>query len=202
MDCNIIKDLIPLYIDDCCSSETSSEVEKHLSECKACKAVFGSMKSEITAETTVCPKKNHSRINDWKASILQSALLFASFLLITFGVALEAETPSGFSNGIYAFNIVIPATGFMLSLANWYFVKLYPSRRFFSWCSCGLTLLITLGAAVWTIFHYEMMPSASDIFHLIRFSVYFYGYGIAASFIFAVLSKVLSSVYAKMLGKE
>lgn len=202
MDCNIIKDLIPLYIDNCCSEESSALVKKHIEECKECKAVFDGMTSDITSEAAVYEKKNHSRINDWKASVLQSALLFASFLLITIGVALEAETPRGFTNGFWAFNIVIPATGFMLSLPNWYFVKLYKSKKIFSRCSCALTVLITLGAVIWSMLHYEMISSFEDVLHMIRFSLYFYGYGIAAALIFAVLSKALSSVYAKMLGKE
>ncbi len=202
MDCNIIKDLIPLYIDNCCCEDSSALVKKHIEECKECKDIFDSMSSDIASKTVIYEKKNCNKINDWKASILQSALLFASFLLITIGVALEAGTPSGIANGIYAFNIVIPATGFMLSLANWYFIKLYKNRNIFSWCSCALTVLITLGAAVWTMLHYNMIASGADIFSMIGFSFYFYRYGMIAALICAVLSKVLSSFYAKMLGKE
>ena len=37
MNCEIIKDLIPLYIDGCCSKESERAVEEHLSVCSECK---------------------------------------------------------------------------------------------------------------------------------------------------------------------
>ena len=36
MNCDIIKDLLPLYIDECCSEESANEVKKHLEKCKEC----------------------------------------------------------------------------------------------------------------------------------------------------------------------
>lgn len=35
--CGVIRDLLPLYIDDCCSPESRILVEEHLSACPACK---------------------------------------------------------------------------------------------------------------------------------------------------------------------
>ena len=37
MKCEIIRDLIPLYLDDVCSEESKKLVEDHLSECKECR---------------------------------------------------------------------------------------------------------------------------------------------------------------------
>lgn len=36
LNCEIIKDLIPLYIDKVCSNETKAMVEEHLGECESC----------------------------------------------------------------------------------------------------------------------------------------------------------------------
>lgn len=43
MECNVIKDLLPLYIDKCCSEESVKIVEEHLNECAECKAAFENM---------------------------------------------------------------------------------------------------------------------------------------------------------------
>ena len=80
MDCNIIKDLIPLYIDECCSQETSREVRKHIESCSECKKVFESMTNNIVQEESNFGIKKCTKINDWKASIMQSVLFLVSFL--------------------------------------------------------------------------------------------------------------------------
>ena len=156
MNCNIVKDLIPLYIDGCCSEESEKIVEEHISDCDDCKRLLEDMKSSSDIITVSESPKKFSKLNDWKASVLQSILLFLSFALITLGVALEARTPSGIGNGFWALNLVIPATGFMLSLANWYFIRIYKSRKSFSFFSLIATLGITLCAYIWFGFHYEL----------------------------------------------
>ncbi len=194
MNCNVVKDLIPLYIDDCCSEESSIIVREHLENCSECKAFLES----ITVPTEVVPMasvpKKLKRISHWKASVLQSVLLFVSFAMITFGVALEAATPFGPINGYWALSLIIPSTGFMLSLANWYFVRLYRSRKCFSNCSLAGTLAITACAYIWAGFHYEM--TFLDIFS------FFYGIGLVLTVVCCVLSKLLSNKFAELLGKE
>lgn len=213
MNCNIISDLIPLYIDKCCSEESKKEIEKHLCECDECKAVFESMNQPIKEETICSVPLKSSRINDWKASVLQSFLLFASFLVITAGVAIEASTSGLFSNGFAAYNCVVPTTGFMLSLANWYFIKIYKSRKSFSNFSCLITFLLILCADIWCGFHYEFTVfdfftvatsgTVTDFFEAVLFQVTFLkGIGIGLTAALCAASKILSNTYAKMLGKD
>ncbi len=210
MKCNIIKDLIPLYIDECCSEDTAAEVKKHLECCEDCKALFEEMRSPTTTETVfVTPQKSLSKINDWKASVLQSALFLVSFLVITVGVALEAKTPLGFSNGIWGINFVCPATGFMLSLCNWYFIKFYKDKKSFSRWSCAITVILIACATLWTLFHYKafvldegLIEFIKSFFAFCRFSFFFYSFNYISTAILALLSKILSSKYAELLGKE
>ena len=83
MNCEIIKDLIPLYIDRCCSEESANEVEKHLKECENCKSIFDMMNSENLKEKNESFEiKKLSKINERKASVLQSVLLFISFIVM------------------------------------------------------------------------------------------------------------------------
>ncbi len=212
MKCNIIQDLIPLYIDNCCCEDSKKEVEAHLNECSECKAVFDGMTADIDSKDTSCTTPKTSKINDWKASILQSALLFASFLIITIGVAIESSIPHGFDNGFAAFNIVIPATGFMLSLANWYFIKFYKSKKAFSNFSCLITFLLIVCAGLWCGFHYEFSifdfinaywgSSFVDFFEGVPLHLMLYGSGILFTAALCLISKFSSNAYAKMLGKE
>lgn len=45
--CNIVQDLLPLYIDEACSEESREVVEAHLKECEACREVFEQMKENL-----------------------------------------------------------------------------------------------------------------------------------------------------------
>ena len=47
ISCNIIKDLLPSYVDNISSEETKQLVEEHLKECEECKEYLDNMKSEI-----------------------------------------------------------------------------------------------------------------------------------------------------------
>ncbi len=209
MNCNVVKDLIPLYIDGCCSEESIKIVEEHINDCSDCRKLLEDMKSPSEIITVSGSTKVFSKLNDWKASVLQSVLLFLSFALITIGVALEARTPSGIGNGFWALNFVIPATGFMLSLANWYFVRVYKNRKRFSNASFAATVGATVCAYIWSVFHYEV--NLSDLFTGCTFNVFLEtlhgllllnGVGILLTIMFCALSKFLSNQYAKMLGKE
>ncbi len=206
MNCNVVKDLLPLYIDECCSDESLAEVKKHLETCTECSKTFKRMNSLVTNKETNCEIKKCTRINDWKASVMQSLLFLFSFLTITVGVYFEAATGYDvWGNSLAAFNIVVPATGFMLSLTNWYFIRLYKSKKIFSWCCCAFSVLLTIAAFAWSSFHYEFNPlelfggTVTDFFEV---TLFWFGAGIFLTVFFAVLSKILSSLYAKMLGKE
>ena len=209
MNCNIVKDLLPLYIDGCCSDESRNMVQEHIHDCAACKRILDDMKALSDFTTVAESPKTFRKINDWKASVLQSVLLFLSFGLITIGVALEAKTPLGMVNGFWAWNLVIPATGFMLSLANWYFVSMYKNRKIFSYCSLAAMLVITIGAYIWSCSHYdlnlvELFAGCTflECLQVCRTLCIWNGFGLLLTVVFCALSKILSDRFAKMLGKE
>ncbi len=49
--CEIIRDLLPLYMDGACSESSAQIIEEHLSECEVCKAFLQSMKSNPYEES-------------------------------------------------------------------------------------------------------------------------------------------------------
>lgn len=199
MNCDVIQDLIPLYIDGCCSAESAGLVEEHVKTCGACRECLENAGRPLAQAEAVMPPKLR-RISAWKASILQSVLFLLYFAVITFGVAMEAYTPSGLMNSFWAFNFEIPATGFLLSLINWYFIRLYSSRRSFVLGSLICTAAATLCCFLWGAYHYEL--PLTDLELLFRMA---FGYNLMGT-VFAginlILSAVLSGVYAKMTGKE
>ncbi len=205
MECNVVKDLIPLYIDGCCSEESAKLVLEHIKGCKDCMKLYDEMKAPAERSSKVSPPVIMTKLNNWKASVLQSALLLFSFIMITVGVALEARTPLGPLNGFWAMLLVVPATGFMLSLANWYFIRLYRSRRSFSYSSFAATFIITVCAYFCAGIYYSINPfihpawQGSEIFHGAP-SLALVGFLVTA--FFSIISKLFSDKFAKMLGKE
>lgn len=50
MNCNIIRDLIPSYLDDICSAESKAMVEEHVKSCTECKATLESMARDFDVD--------------------------------------------------------------------------------------------------------------------------------------------------------
>ena len=48
--CEIIKDLLPMYIDGLCSSTSNTLVEQHLATCEHCKQIHSQMLKEFEIE--------------------------------------------------------------------------------------------------------------------------------------------------------
>lgn len=57
MKCEIIKDLLPSYIDNLTSDESNKEIEDHIITCSNCKSELDSMKQDINIETLEINKK-------------------------------------------------------------------------------------------------------------------------------------------------
>lgn len=53
MHCNIIQDMIPLYVEDICSEETRQMVDGHVKECEACRKMLALAMSPTGIETTL-----------------------------------------------------------------------------------------------------------------------------------------------------
>lgn len=53
MKCEMIRDLLPLYIDGLTSEESNKEIEKHLRTCKECRIYYQEMTGEIQSATPI-----------------------------------------------------------------------------------------------------------------------------------------------------
>lgn len=99
MNCNIVRDLLPLYHDGVCSEESRAAVEGHLAGCEACRQVLADMDAPLpesegkkTGDAAAAVKKiaGEWRRGKWKswlkgaaAAALACALLAGLWVLAT-----------------------------------------------------------------------------------------------------------------------
>lgn len=81
-NCNIVKDLLPLYIDDVCSEESKKLVEEHLKECKECQRELEklTMRVDTSTENEVKVFKNFAKRINFK--IIRRVAICTSILFI------------------------------------------------------------------------------------------------------------------------
>ena len=49
LKCNLVEDLMPLYIDDLVSDDTKKDIEIHLAECEKCRKMYEKLKRNINS---------------------------------------------------------------------------------------------------------------------------------------------------------
>ncbi len=90
-ECNIVKDLLPLYVEELCSEDSKEYVEEHMKSCQECKESF-----EYLKYSEVCIKEVEKKeINAFQkleryisARIMISYVLFLVVVVIGIGILL------------------------------------------------------------------------------------------------------------------
>ena len=107
--CPVIRDLLPLYLDDVLSAESMTAVEQHLAQCEGCRAYCEQMRSgEIKAKTSPDEHRMVESLRRVKAKLSRRtrriiAASFAAALLLIggyytlFNVPLKSLKPSDVS---------------------------------------------------------------------------------------------------------
>ncbi len=86
-DCEMIKEMLPLYIDGVCKDEVKDSIEKHLNECPECKALYEDMIAEMPLANPVVvesidPFKKIDRLHKKKTAVLICTTVFALLLIV------------------------------------------------------------------------------------------------------------------------
>lgn len=63
ISCHMIKDLLPLYLDELVSEETAAEINEHLQNCSECKEYYEHMKADVLGEQTLKQEESRKEIN-------------------------------------------------------------------------------------------------------------------------------------------
>lgn len=83
--CDIIKDLLPLYLDNVCSEDSRKAVEEHIATCENCRRELEAYRSDITAadnEGEEVIKKLSSHWKKTKRTSLLTGILFMAVLIV------------------------------------------------------------------------------------------------------------------------
>ena len=92
ISCDIIKDLLPLYIDGVCSYDSIDIIEEHLKDCPICEAEFISLqnntdiKPEIDKDIDKAVKNANKKIKKGKKKVVATTLSIVSVLLLIVGI--------------------------------------------------------------------------------------------------------------------
>jgi hypothetical protein len=92
---NVVKDLLPGYIDGVCSDETNAEIAEHLKDCNECESIYTAMKEPEPEKTAPNEKKdldflrkirkrNAHRVFIAAFSVLVCAALFIFIFVVGF----------------------------------------------------------------------------------------------------------------------
>ena len=92
ISCGIIKDLLPLYIDGVCSSDSIDLIEEHLKECPLCEAEFMNLqnntdiKPEIDKDIDKAVKNANKKIKKGKKKVVAATLSIVSVVFLIAGI--------------------------------------------------------------------------------------------------------------------
>lgn len=92
MNCKVIEDLLPLYLDKVCSEESKQLVEEHLSECEACRRLveevtevkYEKIDKEEPVNTEVVRRSFKKVRRRWSARLAATFLLISILGVMTF----------------------------------------------------------------------------------------------------------------------
>lgn len=130
-ECNIIRDILPLYIDKIASADNISFVEEHLEKCAACRTELANMKAPNALEKATCdtqvtderPLKTFAKKWNRKKRIVISAFMIVLLIVALLGSCLVSYLKFDTTNPLSA------ASGFIqITVLNKDYVEIqdYP----------------------------------------------------------------------------
>ena len=142
LDCRIIQDLLPSYVDGLTSNYTNQEIEAHLKDCPECSRVLVRMREPddvitVNEREVDFMKKIKKTVIKWKTISGTSILLL--FLIITAAIMLyERMVPRSFSEifdledtKLIAYEIEQMRTGTILHMDDDEFIKLLENTGYY-----------------------------------------------------------------------
>lgn len=144
-DCNIIRDLLPLYVDDVCSQESRNLVDEHLRECPDCLEELANIrKSEIEdrlgAEREDVIRKQKKQMGRRSAAI---GTVLAWIFLIPVVICLFINRLQGGGMGWFMITLASIAVAASLSVVP----LMVPENKLF-WTFCAFTATLVMLFAV------------------------------------------------------
>lgn len=89
MNCNVIRDLLPLYADDICSEESKTMIEEHLKQCVECRKALEQMKG--TLELSADHEEGYSTLKKIKKILCKKYVILALSAAVITGALVGAS---------------------------------------------------------------------------------------------------------------
>lgn len=109
--CEIVQDLLPLYVDGACSEASSEMIKEHLEMCTDCRAIYDQMCSHTSEDILQKEKdgvvKRHERKESQKVIKYIFVALAIIYVPALFFVALFAGGDAGFIATPYIFDLMV-----------------------------------------------------------------------------------------------
>lgn len=165
-NCEIVRDLLPLYLDEVCSNSSRSLVEGHLAECAECASELaalrqGEMEAGLNIEKTGVISR---QAKQFRRKSTLAGLVVAGILMIPILVCLIVDLASG--QGLSWFFIVLSA---LLLVASVSALPLLMTEHRFLWSVAGFTgsLVLLLGVCcLYTVGDWFFVAASSCLFGL------------------------------------
>lgn len=82
INCNIVKDLMPLYIDGIVSDETAGEIQEHIEQCNECQEEYKALTQNLTLPSNTNIQQENSRALKAFSRKLKSKKIMVSFISV------------------------------------------------------------------------------------------------------------------------
>lgn len=94
MKCNVIRDLLPIYIDQVCSEDTKIVVEEHLNGCEDCRNLIEELQQEIqlpqlSEDEQKKAKKPFALLKRKKRNQIMAAMAATAAIMISFWIIVD-----------------------------------------------------------------------------------------------------------------
>ena len=177
MNCNVIRDLLPLYVDHICSDESRELVDGHLTECRDCSMLLQQMRN-TEIETDLKSETEHvirRQADFFKRKSAVAGTVIAGIFMIPILVCLIVNLASGAA--LNWFFIVLAS---LITAASLIVVPLLIPENKLLWTFCAFTvsLILLFGViCIYTHGKWFFITSASVLF---GFSVCFLPFAVYA----------------------
>ncbi|WMJ77125.1 MULTISPECIES: zf-HC2 domain-containing protein [unclassified Sedimentibacter] len=105
--CNVIKDILPLYVENMVSNDSRAMIEEHIEQCQECKVYLDEMKTfnKIPIDTNITPLLNiKSTLRKKKIQTAIFSMMFLIIVLVITTAFLTAPEYIPYSEGSVAIN--------------------------------------------------------------------------------------------------
>ena len=159
LNCNIIKDLMPSYMDNLCSDESRAMVDEHFVECEDCKKIYEQSLLELL-HTNAISTKDIDYLKKIKKGVLQRNAIVLTIIGILYFMELYINFTS-LSSNLFNYFIFTPLTcGLLFFILPDFAENKVPTKKKYTLLGIEVAVMIVsfllLFGCGWMMKHYRI----------------------------------------------